>query len=201
MRRALGFKPRLSIKLKGGTKRGDFPGLRAVLRPRPGDANLAKTVVKLPRSAFLEQGHIRTICTRVQFAQDACPKGAVYGKVTAQSPLLDEPLKGNAYLRSSDNKLPDLVFDLKGIVEIETSARIDSVDGGIRATFPFIPDAPISKVVVEMQGGRKGLIVNSRNLCAKNARAEVKLDGHNGKIRDWTPVMGVKCGKGKAKRR
>jgi hypothetical protein len=197
----LGFKPALKLNLKGGTKRGGHPALRAVLRPRPGDANLAGTVVKLPRSAFLDQAHIRTICTRVQFAADACPKGAIYGKVTAFSPLLDEPLKGPAYLRSSNNKLPDLVFDLKGVVDIETSARIDSVRGGIRATFPFVPDAPISRVVVEMQGGKKGLIQNSRNLCRNTNRAEVQLDGHNGKVRDFNPVLRPDCKRGrKAKR-
>jgi hypothetical protein len=199
---ALGFKPKLAIKLKGGTKRGDFPGLTAVLRPRKGDANLARTVVKLPKSAFLEQGHIRTICTRVQFAAEKCPKGAVYGRVTAFSPLLDEPLKGPAYLRSSNNQLPDLVFALRGIVDIEASARIDSVRGGIRATFPRLPDAPISKVVVRMQGGQKGLIVNSRNLCFARSRASLRLDGHNGKVKDSRPVVKAKCGKPrKTKRR
>ncbi len=196
----LGFKPRLSLRLKGGTGRGAHPGLRAVFRPRPGDANLAKAVVKLPRSAFLDQAHIRTICTRVQWATDNCPKGAIYGRVMAFTPLLEEPLKGNAYLRSSNNKLPDLVFDLEGVVDIEAAARIDSVGGGIRATFSFIPDAPLTKVVVEMQGAKKGLIVNSRNLCAGKSRAELKLDGHNGKAADSRPVVRARCGKGKRRR-
>ncbi len=64
----LDFKPRLSLQLKGGTKRGKFPALRALFRPRPGDANPSAIVVRLPNSAFLEQGHFRTICTRVQYA-------------------------------------------------------------------------------------------------------------------------------------
>ena len=197
---ALGFKPRLTIDLKGGTKRGDHPGLKAILTPRPGDANLKRTVVKLPKSAFLDQAHIGTICTRVQFAADACPKGSVYGRVRAFTPLLEEPLEGNAYLRSSENLLPDLVFDLKGIVDVEASARIDSVRGGIRATFATIPDAPVSKVIVKMAGGKKGLIVNSRNLCAAPSRAEVKLGAHNGRRRASRPLVRPRgCG-GKARK-
>lgn len=192
----LGFKPRLSISLKGGTKRGGHPALRAVLQPRPGDANLSKAVVRLPRSAFLDQGHIRTVCTRVQFAADNCPKGSAYGHVRAFSPLLDEPLEGFAYLRSSNNLLPDLVFDLKGIVDIEASARIDSIEGGIRATFAGIPDAPVSKVVVDMQGGKKGLIVNSRNLCDGPSHARVGFDAQNGKELDLKPLVKPKnCSK------
>jgi hypothetical protein len=194
----LAFKPRLFLALRGGTRRGAHPALRAVLRPRPGDANLQRTVVRLPRSAFLDQGHIRTICTRVQFAADKCPAGSVYGRVRAFTPLLDEPLEGPAYLRSSNNKLPDLVFDLKGIVEIESSARIDSIRGGIRATFAAIPDAPLTKVVVNMAGGKKGLIVNSRNICAGKSRANAKLGAQNGRQRTLKPKVRAKgCGKGR----
>ena len=190
---SLGFKPRLGLRLKGGTRRGAHPAFRAVLRPRQGDANTKRTIVRLPRSAFLEQAHIRTVCTRVQFAADACPKGSVYGHVVAYTPLLDQPLRGPAYLRSSSHKLPDLVFDLHGIVDIEASARIDSIHGGIRASFASIPDAPLSKVIVNMQGGKKGLIVNSRNLCATKNRAAVRLDAHNGKRLKLNPVLQPRC--------
>lgn len=197
----LGFQPRLSFKLRGGSKRGDNPALRAVLRPKPGNANIEETVVRLPRSAFLDQAHIRTICTRVQFAADKCPKGAIYGRVRAFTPLLDDPLEGPAYLRSSNNELPDLVFDLKGLVDIESSARIDSIRGGIRATFTGIPDAPLTKVVVNMQGGAKGLIINSRDLCIAKSKGNVRFGGHNGKQVDLQPVFRAGCGKGrKAKR-
>jgi hypothetical protein len=196
----LGFRPRLSLRLLGGTRRGAHPSLRGVLRPRPGDANIERTVVRLPRSAFLDQGHIRTICTRVQFAADKCPKGAAYGHVTVFTPLLDEPLRGPVYLRSSDNELPDLVFDLKGLVDIEAVARIDSIRGGIRATFAAIPDAPISKAIVRMQGGDKGLIVNSTNLCRSKSRADVQLEAHSGKQVKLRPLVKPQCKKkGKAR--
>ena len=62
---ALPYEPRLSLRLLGGTRRGAHPGLRAVFRPRVGDANSERISVALPRAEFLEQGHIRTICTRV----------------------------------------------------------------------------------------------------------------------------------------
>jgi hypothetical protein len=155
--------------------------------------------LRLPGSAFLDQAHIRTICTRVQFAANGgngggCPQGAIYGKATAWSPLVDEPLSGPVYLRSSDHNLPDFVAALHGIVDVEATARIDSVHGGIRASFPQIPDAPLTKVVVEMQGGRKGLIVNSTNLCAGAHRANAQLEGHNGKGSSSKPVVGVDCG-------
>jgi len=207
----LGFKPRLNIRLKGGTKRGDHPALRAVVTPRPGDANFAEAVVTLPRSAFLDQGHIRTICTRVQFAADACPEGAIYGFAKAITPILDEPVEGPVYLRSSNHKLPDLVMALQGPpsapIDVEVVARIDSHKGGIRSSFETIPDVPVSDFTLTMRGGAKGLIVNSRNLCIHKSRAIARLKGQNGRRYDFQPVVnaagckGSKAAKGRKKAR
>jgi hypothetical protein len=187
---SLGFKPRLAMRLKGGTRRGANPSFTAVLTPRPGgDANLAGASVTLPRSAFLDQAHIRTICTRVQFAAKTCPPGSVYGKATVHTPLLDDPLTGPVYLRSSNHKLPDLVLALHGLVDINLIGRIDSHKGGIRTSFEGTPDAPFSKAILQMQGGNKGLIVNSRNLCAHRSRAKARLAGQNGRRHSFAPVV------------
>lgn len=203
----LGFKPKLGLRLTGGTRRSGHPALKAVVTPRPGDANFSRAVVTLPHSAFLDQAHIRTICTRVQFAAGAgngagCPAGAVYGQARAWSPLLEEVLEGPVYLRSSSHNLPDLVVALHGIVDIELSSRIDSVRGGIRSTFADIPDAPVSKFVLRMQGGKKGLIVNSTNLCASTNRAKARLSGQNGKVDNFKPlVRATGCKKSKKAKR
>ena len=193
----LGFKPKLSLKLKGGAKRGDNPRLKSVFTPRKGDANLEGLVLRFPRSAFLDQAHIRTICTRVQYAAKNCPAGSIYGKVRAFTPLLSEPLEGPIYLRSSNHNLPDIVFSLHGLVDFEAVARVDSKRGGIRVTFAGLPDAPLTKVSVDMQGGKKGLIVNSTNLCRAKHQANVQLDAQNGKRIQIKPVVQTSCKKRK----
>ncbi len=197
---ALGFKPKLSFRLEGGIKRTDHPALTAVFRPRPGDANTARIQVALPKSEFLDQSHIGTVCTRVQFAADQCPKASIYGKVTATTPLLDSPLTGNVYLRSSDHELPDLVTDLRGPasqpIHLEAAGRIDSINGGIRTAFEFVPDAPITRVVLKMKGGRKGLLQNSRDICAHTFKAQASFAAHNGRTLVTQPRMQASC-KGK----
>jgi hypothetical protein len=201
---ALGFKPKLSLRLIGGTKRGDHPKLRAQLNMRKGEANIAKAQVTLPRSAFLDQSHIGTVCTRVQYKADACPERSIYGYAKAITPLLEEPLEGPVYLRSSEHKLPDLVAGLKnGKIEIDLVGRIDSFgEGRIRNTFEAVPDAPVSTFVLTMRGGGKGLIQNSANLCKGKHRAIVNFDGHNGKVSDSNPAVRARCGgKGRKKRR
>lgn len=192
--KALKFKPKLAIKLKGGTKRGDYPALSATLKARHGDANLARVSVALPHSEFLAQEHIGTICTRVQFAADKCPKGSVYGKAKAWTPLLGKPLEGPVYLRSSDHPLPDLVMDLKGQIEIAVAGRIDSKHGGIRTTFETVPDAPISKFVLRMKGGKKSLLTNSTDVCrGRKKKATVRMRAQNGRALDARPALAVRC--------
>jgi hypothetical protein len=203
--RGLDFEPRFSLRLKGGTKRGANPKLIAMVTAKEGEANIARASVKLPRSAFLDQAHIRTVCTRVQFAAEACPRGSIYGKATASTPLLDEPLTGNVYLRSSNNKLPDLVVDLRGPaslpIRVELAGRTDSVRGALRNTFDLVPDAPVSKFRLELLGGKRGLVVNSRDLCARPARATVKLRAHSGAAHEARPVVRNDCGRRRSRRR
>ena len=205
---SLGFEPKLNLKLKGGTRRGAFPALHAAYVPRKhGDANLSRLALTFPSSEFIEQGHFRTICTRVQFAAGQgfgaeCPKGSIYGHVKVFTPLLDQPLQGPVYLRSSNHNLPDAVFALHGLVDIEVAVRIDSTHGRLRATVADAPDAPVSRAVVRMGGGQKGLFVNSRSLCVKprRNRARAAAKGHNGRRALLRPLMRASgCAKAKRK--
>lgn len=196
---SLGFKPRISLSLEGGTRRGRHPSLRVVVRPRPGDANIASAQVTLPPSIFLDQGNIDTICTRPQFARHECPPGSVYGHVRAFTPLLEEPLEGPAYLRSSGNPLPDLVFALQGHgVEVDVAGRIDSSKGGLRGSFPAIPDAPVTKFVLRMGGGRHGvLVVAAESLCAAPQLATARFLAHNNRGVLMRPRLRSRCAKKK----
>jgi hypothetical protein len=198
---ALGFKPNLTLHLKGGTRRSKHPALRVVVKPRPGDANIAQAQVALPSSLFLDQGHIKTICTRPQFARHACPPQSVYGHVKAYTPLLEDPMSGDAILRSSSGLLPDLVFALKGHgIEVDVAGKIDSVKGGLRGTFTQIPDAPVSKFELTLSAGKQGLlVVSARNLCAKKQLADSKFIGHANKGLIWKPEVRADCKKKKGK--
>jgi hypothetical protein len=200
----LGFKPKLGLTLKGKVNRRAHPSLHATLTARPGDANIASAQVKLPPSVFLDQSHIGTVCTRVQFAAQACPAGSIYGKAQATSPLLDYPVAGPVYLRSSDHKLPDLVADLRGPVnqpiEVALAGKTDAVKGALRNTFEAVPDVPVTKFSLTLFGGKKGLIIMSDGFCA-HPRATAKFGAQNGKVSNSTPKVAAKCGKPKKKKK
>jgi len=205
----LGFKPKLGIRLFGSTTRGGHPALKGTVTMPAGGANIAEASVALPHSEFLDQSHIGTVCTRVQFAEgdgngSNCPAASIYGTATATSPLVDYALQGNVYLRSSTNKLPDLAVALHGPpsqpIAVDAVGRIDSVKGGIRTTFEGVPDLPVSSFVLSMQGGKKGLLQNSTNICKATNKATVLIAAHNGKGVELTPELkNSKCGKAKKK--
>jgi hypothetical protein len=195
----LPFRPRLALRLRGPTRRNRFPALTATLTARPQEANSASARVILPHSEFIEQGHIRTVCTRVQFANRECPAASVYGHARVITPLLEFPEEGPVYLRSSSHGLPDLLVALRGPafqpIEIDLDGRTDAVHARIRTTFKALPDAPILRFTLSMEGGKKGLLVNSENLCSPSARtrAVIDLTGQNGKRYDTTPVVRNSC--------
>jgi hypothetical protein len=199
---ALKFKPNFSAKVSGSTKRNSHPAFTAtVTYPEgPGYANIKDVQVALPHSEFLDQSHINTVCTRVQATAHECPKGSIYGEAEATTPLLDGVLKGPVFLKSSSHQLPDLAIALKGPdsqpIEVEFAGRIDSVHGQIRDTIEGLPDVPVSSFVLRMQGGKKGLLVNSRDLCkGKQTRMTVNTIGQNNKRYDTRPKLGNDCGK------
>jgi hypothetical protein len=196
----LKFKPKLKLRLFGATQRAKHPRLRAALRTRRKDANIARASVALPHALFLDQRSLATVCTRVQFAAEECPKRSIYGKARAFTPLLGKPLEGPVYLRSSDNTLPDMVAHLQGQIDVVLVGRIDSFRGGIRTTFDRTPDVPVTKFVVTLPGGKRGLLVASRNLCKAPVRAIVQLKGQNGKKANRRPLLRTPCGKKAAKK-
>jgi uncharacterized repeat protein (TIGR01451 family) len=197
---SLAFKPKLQISLKGGTKRNQHPALKAVVTyPQGGGyANIARAQVGLPHSEFLDQGNLDKVCKQAELLSATCPKSSIYGKAKAWTPLLDKPLEGPVYLAVGFGyKLPALVADLNGQIRILLKGKVDTdSQEGLRNTFETVPDAPVSRFVLEMKGGKKyGLLVNSENICAKTQKASARFVAANGKVLQLQPKIANSCGK------
>jgi hypothetical protein len=198
----LGFRPKLDLRLIGSTKRRAHPALRAVLNSRTGDANIERTVVAMPKNLILDNSHIGTVCTRVQFAAEGCPSGSVLGEATVTTPLLEAPLSGPVYLRSSGRALPDLVVALKGQFDIELVGRIGRTKaGGLRTVFNGVPDAPFSRFELNLAGGKRGLLQSTEDLCRGGGLAAVQMVGQNGRRLNSKTKLQSRCGGAKRAKR
>jgi hypothetical protein len=197
----LGFGPKLALRLSGGVNRRGHPAIKATVTTGAEEANIKRAAVALPKGELLDNSHIGNTCTRPQFAADKCPANSLLGTAEAVTPLLAAPLKGNVYLRSNPNhKLPDIVADLEGQIDIELAGKIDTTHGhALRTTFEGVPDAPVTQFTLNLLGGKKGLLQNETTLCGKAKRAQVKMTGQNGVTVSSAPKLQVACRKSKPK--
>jgi hypothetical protein len=193
----LGFRPKLGIRLRGGVRRAAYPELRATFASRGAkDSNLKRIEVVMPHSEFLAQNHIREVCAPRAFEAEKCPADSVYGHAVAYTPLFDTPLRGDVYLRSSKQKAPDLVADLhSGAIRIVVEGKIGPAKGGIRAFFDNLPDAPIERFTMILDGGRRGLLQNSSNICAFPPLASVKALAQNNRGAIFNTTLRGQCAK------
>ena len=58
---------------------------------------------------------------------------------------------------------------------------ISSAKERLKTVFFPVPDVPVSKFTLNMKGGKKGLLVNSRDLCIRANRSFLNFKAQNGK--------------------
>ena len=62
-------------------------------------------------------------------------------------------------------------------------------------TFGSIPDAAISKFQLTINGGSKGILAITKNLCKKKQTADVKETAQSGKTNSGSPKISTSCKK------
>jgi hypothetical protein len=220
---ALRFKPRLTLALAGRkqTRTGKHPGIKAqVTQQGIGEAGIKEAVVRLPKSLALDVDNAQALCEFDQGTkpdlENHCPKGSIVGRARAVSPLLKQPLAGNVYFvknvrRSSSGNLirtlPMIIVALRGEIAINLTGESSTTKAGkLVNTFAAVPDAPVSRFNLNINGGRNGIIAVTRtrrsliDLCAGRQVAEADMDGHNGKRYDRNIKMKTPCAKAKGKK-
>jgi hypothetical protein len=174
---------------------------------QPGEAGVLGNGVTLPLELTPDTAAFQTLCSEAQLAAGACPAGSRAGSSHATSPFLATPLDGPVWLvQKTGSVLPTLVADLKGRVPVKVNIE-NSILGGrqIKATVSNVPDLPIGSFSLALDGGKKGVLLNKKDLCFadrsssrfRNLTAGVSFNGHNGATTSSTPRIDVEgCGQG-----
>jgi hypothetical protein len=177
---ALRFRPQIAVSLSGGLARNGHPRVTTVLRSVPSESRIAAAALTFPRGQLLDLRHVRALCARDR-AAGACPPRSRVGYVRLWSSLVGPPLEGPVYLRASRHRFPDLVADVRGSdLHLDLRGGTGAPAGRLRIRFGSIPDIPISKAVLTLAGGRRGILVNSESLCRRR-RAAASFTAHSGK--------------------
>lgn len=204
------FSPKLKLEFRNRKQMGKNknPQVRATMTQPNEQAGLKSVKVTLPKSVALAAANAGGLCEVAQAAADKCPKNSIVGNAQATSPILNRELKGPVYFvkgERTDPKtgrkiatLPTLQVALRGEVNIIARA-VTAVDKKARlvTTFPALPDAPITKFTMTINGGKRGIIATTRNLCKapkSQRRGIVSIRGHNKKtLKTKRPNISTAC--------
>jgi hypothetical protein len=210
---ALGFSPKLAFRLtgRGQTHSGNHPTLTATLTQGPGQANIRSARVALPLSLALDVNNSQHVCNydvaqAVHGGPVACPASTIVGQASASTPLLDRPLSGPVYLvqgirfgRQGQriHTLPSLLIPLRGQIALDLRAS-SAVNGAqqLVTTFSTVPDAPVSKFTLTINGGRKGILVitgRGKSICTAAQVADASFGAHSGKTMSAAITMSKPC--------
>ena len=212
---ALPFRPKLAMRLtgRGQTTDGKHPGLRTVVTQAPGQANLRAASVRLPLSLALDPENAQSddLCEFEAGKRVDCPPSSIVGHAIAYTPVLNRPLEGPVYFVKNVRvhprtgrlirTLPTLLIPLRGEVEIDLRAKTDVIDDKLVSTFPTVPDAPVSRFELTLNGGKRGILVAVRNICRRprGQIVDMEFDAQNGKRADRGVRMKTPCAANKKK--
>jgi len=75
------------------------------------------------------------------------------------------------------------------------------VNGRLKTTVPVVPDTPVGHFRLNLFGGRKGYLVNTRNLCSSPAVSKIEITGQNGRTVTRRVPTKTACGNKKGARK
>lgn len=176
---ALPFRPKMDLRIgaRGRTRPGITVPLRSVVHMSPGQANLKSIRLNLPDNINARLPVINNnACSLQEFESGNCSASRAIGTATAITPLLRDPLRGNAFfVRNPARRIPDIVIALKGQVDVDVTGKVTvSRDLTLATAFDTIPDVPITKFTLDLVAGRRGPIGTIGNLCSARVKRGMK---------------------------
>jgi hypothetical protein len=173
---ALAFEPHIdgSIGARGLTARRAKPPVHTVVTQGPEQAGQSAVTVVLPPVVGADLTQLGRACPAPQVLTRSCPATARIGSVTAATPLLAKPLTGAVYLAARPvGQLPGLAIQLADPIPLRLEGAVALTASGIRTTFTGLPDVPLSRFALDLDGGPKGAFQIGQDLCALAAPPRV----------------------------
>jgi uncharacterized repeat protein (TIGR01451 family) len=186
----LPFKPSLTAITQAKTSKADGASLNVKISQKPGEANIQKVELEIPKALPTRDSTLNKACLEAQFNANpaGCPSGSVIGIAKAITPTLDIPLTGPAILVShGGSAFPDIEFILQGQgVTIVLDGKTQIKSGVTYSRFETVPDAPITSFETSFPEGPYSILsmnlpASAKNsMCAQNLVMPTIVVGQNG---------------------
>ncbi|MCW3065725.1 MAG: hypothetical protein JWN32_2897, partial [Solirubrobacterales bacterium] len=191
----LPFKPKFTALTRAHASKANGASLHVTVSSGPGQANIAKVKVDLPKQLPSRLTTLQKACPDALFNANpaSCPAASVVGAATAVTPVLKSPLTGPAYLVShAGAAFPDLVIVLQGEgIALDLVGNTDIKRGVTVSTFRSLPDAPISTFDLVLAQGPHSALAAHGNLCKARLNMPTALTGQNGAVIKQTTRIAV----------
>ena len=199
---SLPFHPAFSASTKGQASKANGTSLTVKVASQGlGVANIAKTVVTLPKQLPSRLTTIQKACLAATFEANpaSCPEGSLVGTATIHTPIFNNPLAGPAYLVSHGNAaFPDVEFVLQGEgVKIVLDGQTNIKKGVTTATFNNVPDAPFTSFETSFPTGpHSALTANvpeskKFDLCGERLVMPTLITAQNGAVVEQSTQVAI----------
>ena len=207
----LPFQPSFTASTQGATSKADGASLTVKVVPPPGEANIAKVDLQLPKQLPARLPTLQKACTEAQFNANpaGCPEASFIGTATARTPILASPLTGPAILVSHGSAgWPDVEFVLQGEngVEIVLDGATQIKNDVTYSKFETVPDAPISSFETTLPEGPHSVLYTDQpgratsSLCGQKLEMPTTITGQNGVVvKQTTDIAVTGCSTAKTK--
>jgi hypothetical protein len=163
---SLAFDPRLSGSASASSWEG-ATALTSTITQTGGEAATKQAQLTLPYGLKPRWDAYSRACTASD--PSTCPASATVGSATVTTPLSATPLTGRVVVVSAGgSNVPSLAVVLPSPFGITLTGSSSLTSQGFTQTFTNMPDVPLSKVVVNLDGGSDSLLVNGYALCGSS---------------------------------
>ena len=205
------FRARLLALTHARTSKAGGAYLHVKVVSGPGQANIAKVKVDLPKQLPLRLTTLQRACRAKVFEAGAaaCPAASIVGTATVVTPMLPGTLSGPAYLVSHGTAaFPAVVLVLQGDgVKIELEGHTNIAKGITSIAFRSLPDTPIGTLDLVLPTGPHSAFTTNLpakakgGLCAQTLKMPTAIVGQNGaQVKQTTTIAVSGCPKPKRAR-
>jgi hypothetical protein len=165
---ALAFEPHIegAVGANGLTARRAKPPVRTVITQGAEQAGQAAVTVLLPQIISADLTQLSRACAADLIATRRCPDSARIGTVEAATPLLAKPLTGKVYFAAKPvGQLPGLTIQLGDPIPLRLDGAVELTPTGIKTTFTGLPDVPLARFALNLDGGPAGAFQLADDVC------------------------------------
>lgn len=188
------FSPSATLRAVGGTVRTQKPDFVLRVTTRPNDENMRSVAVRLPRVVLVDTGALGGLCSRRELKTKRCAGKRPLGRAEVRTPLARGGLAGPVYVVSGYGRAFHLAYVLSGPPNVLLEGKVVSKGGRIEAGVEGIPDTPLSELRFTIEGGPKGYLVLSQDICRSKAPAEVTFTSQEGQVHRQQVALEAQCG-------